>query len=960
MKRLCVAVIVLGVLAAAGPSSAGGREDLYAALDKERTEGDLGGALALYRKAAADREPRVRMEARLGEGRCLRRLGRPEEAREALTKLIEAGPPADLLAAAEVERARAVRAIEASQAEVTRGELERARAEADRLRAELERAEGGREEIERLKASLLEKDALVSELGGRLEKLRAAREDEREKGREAEKDLELRKQLAEHALAQARWAFREARFDEARAWLGQALTQDPLNAEAHEMLSRLGDAPSDRERLLGEVLRLLDFERRVRANELRMEADSLLSSGLEQLVQGRPEAAAARARECIALVAARPGFAAELRSRGEQAESLLVRAVLRGAAEKPPAETPEASGAGAEEAWRETLRALLLDLAASPRPDGARLKIHDLPPPVAAEAESPDPESPGTPGLALSRDPVDAGDLYVALVPELVEPGAWGHGGSVIRRLGSSLAVHAPEAIHGEIEGLLERAETRQDAPVRVVLTAFAVEPARLPEASRTSGVAFRRLEAGAVTVLDARGAAYFRKALLGPARGEVLGEIELDLDPGRAVRAERTRSLNSAAPARSPGERRFVYGFFADLLPLRTGSRRGLALSAEVRLVEAAVSLPHAGGGEVQVPSLSHERMTAAARLPDGGALVLVGLQNPFSAGPFPKRSWLVVMARMGRGGASVPEGAVPAEPEPPAPGKGREIAAIDLTGLDPEIPDDPSPAFRGEAARADESRAGFLLRYLYEAIGTDAFRDSDVSLTVNRGKAWIVGGQDLKVRARDAVANLRAGRDKLVSIRIRAASVTNAEEASLIRGLTPGGRVLGGEGVGLHLLEDEARLRVGYGVTGSPGRIPFLSDALAARSLQLVSVVRATRLTFLEEYRRGERDTLWPAYSEAEQGLAVDLRPVVLADGRVDLHLTARVARIHPDDPGPASPGGLPRVRSPVLTVSDARVAVLLDGKTTLLLSGLPAPTPVKDRRERLVLLADVRVTE
>ena len=125
-------------------------------------------------------------------------------------------------------------------------------------------------------------------------------------------------------------------------------------------------------------------------------------------------------------------------------------------------------------------------------------------------------------------------------------------------------------------------------------------------------------------------------------------------------------------------------------------------------------------------------------------------------------------------------------------------------------------------------------------------------------------------------------------------------------------------------------------------------------------MSVVRATRLTFLEEYRRDGRNTLWPAYAEAEQGLAVDLRPVVLADGRVDLHLTARVARIHPDAPGPPSPGGLPPVRSPVLTVADARVAALLDGKTTLLLSGLPAPTPQRDRRERLVLLADVLVGE
>ena len=211
--------------------------------------------------------------------------------------------------------------------------------------------------------------------------------------------------------------------------------------------------------------------------------------------------------------------------------------------------------------------------------------------------------------------------------------------------------------------------------------------------------------------------------------------------------------------------------------------------------------------------------------------------------------------------------------------------------------------------------------------------------------------GGEDLLERTRKAVDLLAAAREKLVSIRVRAAVVKPAEEGGLVAGRNSVGRVLAGEGVRVTALTGEDRRRTGYVLSGVAGRYPLLRERLYARPTQLVHTLRSTRSNYLSGFF-GDPDGSFPVYDSVEEGLAVEVRPVLRKDGGIDLLLTVRVARVL--DEGPKGKDA-PRTGRPVLTVTEARIAAPAGKDSSLLITGLPAPTPVADRRDRLVLLVE-----
>ncbi len=61
-----------------------------------------------------------------------------------------------------------------------------------------------------------------------------------------------------------------------------------LFPEARRLLAVLGDTLGERERLVREVLKLLDMERRIRLDDLRLQVDALISSEWLEMQTGMP------------------------------------------------------------------------------------------------------------------------------------------------------------------------------------------------------------------------------------------------------------------------------------------------------------------------------------------------------------------------------------------------------------------------------------------------------------------------------------------------------------------------------------------------------------------------------------------------------------------------------------------------------------------------------------------------
>jgi len=896
IQRILVISFCLLPAIVATPALAGGREDLYAAIELERVQGDLAGALELYRRAAASGVSEIVPTARLGEGRCLRLLDRTMEARQVLTAL----KGTEVAAAAERELAKLSR----PQQEDPVPESESPTRAPTETPAEAQA-----------------------------------------------RDQENRAALAKWYLSQARSVYRGARFNEAREWVRRALEVEPTNPKARELLLRLGDAPDDRGRLIRELFRLLDEERRLRLDDLSMRADALLSTGQELLLQGNLDDAVARFTECIALLDAIPTFDTDLSVRRERAVLFRDQAVLRGGhAPESPAPVPPTPPA-ASQRWRDTLGALLLDLGSARRPGDRLLRVYDL-----SGFAGPGREGPVGPGqLTVTEGHPSPGDLLENLVPKLVQPDSWNAGGHLLRAQGTDLVLYAPEELQASVQSLLTRIGTRQDPAARLTILAVAVAPHSLARAADVAETRFALNGSGAFAVLTAEQYVRLTEVLLKREHAETLGRLEVTVPPERTLGVEQVRTLNLEAPSDEDGEPVLAslrYGFSAALLPIWTANGFGLAVRAETRIPGEALSLPARTTGTFQVPSLATESIEAAAVIPPGGALVLAGLANPFEQRSLAGRKSLVLLispsSTTQAPAAQAPTDGSPGEVDAETP------LAVDLGDLFLKIGDEPAPPFRGSPPIPVESRTGFLLSWLDDAIGGELRGHAENSLTIGQGVVWVHGDLEFKERVQVLVKSLVAGSNRVVSLRIRAARISSREETRLFRGLTPAGRVVRGDGVRVHLLTGDDRRRVVYEIAGSEGRLSTLPRVADARSTQLVNVSRVTTSRYLRGHV-AEGGIRRPIYDQVDEGIAVELRPVVLEDGVIDLSIGVRVARILDRGAAGAAPE-MPGAARPLQAISSVTVRAALTMEETLMIAGIPAPTPIRGGRDRLVLLVEM----
>lgn len=915
MRRALALILLFAPVVLAGTA-----DDLFRALDLERGAGDHEAALALYRKVAESGGEAEAARARLGAARCLRILGRPEEAIRELDALDGKPLDAELRDAVDRERARLVKPAARS------AEEERLAAELEKTKAALQNEEGAREELEKR----------IADLESRLARLRGEEE------QDPRRELEYREMLAAYALDQAQASYREGRFEEALEWTDRALENDPGNADARELRRRLGDAPGGRDHLVREILRVLDHARQLRLDELQAEVSARLSSGGDLLVQGRLDEAAACFRDVIALVDSAPAFFHELAGPRAHAREMLERARVRGGdpAAVPPTRVKPDGRAGVSDEIEE----LLTRLTAADRPGALRLRVHPVPAPPAATGTDP---LPGTFGRA-ARTPA-AAPLLRSLLPVLFRPPAWEDTDQFVRDLGDALVVYAPEEVQLGVSALLRRISARQDPPVRLDAELVVVDPAGLAAAAGKAGVAFSPQSDAAYAVADAKAAAEFRAALLGDGGGESLGVenvTSLSGSPSALALTRRVNLLASRAAPADPELRRLDYGLGVELLPVRVEGDWGLAVRVDTTRLDDTLTLPSGPGSEVQVPAVATATADAAARVPAGSTLVLAGLANPFASGRGAPRSSLVLLVRVGAG-TEVAPGKPPAPAPAPAPAL---PIAVELEKLDVEPPDEPAAPFLGERTRVGASRSGFLTRYLLDLFRKD-LEPPDASLLVRPGVVWVYGGETLAARVREAVQGLAATRDRVVTIRVRAAAVSPAEEGRLLARLPTGGRVVEGEGVLTRVLgpDDLDRDGLRYFLAGTEGRIE-LPDTVLARPTQLVSVSRAVRTPFFRGMKSGPTGETWPDYGAVEEGLSLEFRPLLLPGDRIDLTATARVARVVAKEAEAAPPG---KPEAPLQTISVATVRAELTAGSALLVSGLGAPTPVSGRRDRLVVL-------
>jgi tetratricopeptide (TPR) repeat protein len=891
MRRLLILLLAfLAILSPSAPLLAGGREDLYAAMEAERVAGDLEGALHLYRRAANSEIAEIIPVARLGVGRCLRRLGRTEEAR----KTLEALTGTEVAAAARREL----------------GKLEQTGEPA-------------------VPPEVVEPGELPAEERAREQEHRAA--------------------LTKWYVSQARSAYRETRYEEAREWVRRALELQPTNREAREILLHLGDTPDDRGRLLREIFRLLDSERRLRLDDLMLRANALLSTGQAMLLQGDLDTAVERFVECIALLDANPSFDPDLASRRDNAVQFRDQAVLRGGSlpETMPEIPPDTT---ASDRWRDTLRALFLDLGSPRRPGDRLLRIYDL----GGFAGSERGEPPTAGQLSISEDRPFPGPLIAELIPSVVGSQAFARGRHLLRAEGSDLILYAPEEIQNEVQHLLTRLGARQDPAARLSVIALAASSPSLARAASEAEAVFEPRGEGAFAVLDSDHLMRLLDVLTSREHAEVLGRLEVTVLPERTVGVEQSRTLNIQAPPNESGEplfSRLRYGFQAAILPVWTKGGLGLSVSATATFPAEPLMLPAAPAGTFQVPSQARESVVAAGVIPPEGALAVAGLGNPFDQRSLAgRKSLLLLFVPSSTAVPAVsPETEDPFGGDPGAPGP----VSVDLGDLAAGIGDEPAPPFRGGPPMPEESRTGFLLSWLAEAVGSDLTNRPGNTLTVSQGVVRIHGDADFAEQVKALIKGLTAQSDRLVTIRIRAARVSTGEESLLFRGLSTTGRVIRGQGVRVHVLRGDERRRVVYEIAGAEGRLSRLPRVADARSTQLVNVSRVTT----SRYLRGtvaENGKRRPVYDLIDEGLAVELRPVALSGGVIDLSVGVRVARIL--DRGSA--GAAPRESGPerpLQVISAAQVRAALSPEETLMITGLPAPTPTEGRRDRLVLLVE-----
>src|SRR5262245_60491168 len=333
LATLAAAVLLplaLGLPAARAEDDA---TSLPRALFLEKTARDPRAALSAY--VALRSDPTVpaatRVEARLGEARCLLALHREPEAIEAWKRVLD--DPDAPLPAREEARARL-------------SEREKAKSTAVEEAAEAARREAAR----------------------RMEEVRL--------------EQEGRVRAAARLVEVAKGHLEARRYDDAREALIQALERNPNDETAAALLEEVGGYLADRGDLLRQAVRFVASNRLVDFRRLSSDLEGLKEAGRRALKDGKPAEAARILRDAIQRID-ESDFTADL---GEKRQELAVwfgkaldesraKGVPLDATLAVPAPPPEAQRG--PRAWRGEFFAMLGRIFASRAESGATLRFHD-------------------------------------------------------------------------------------------------------------------------------------------------------------------------------------------------------------------------------------------------------------------------------------------------------------------------------------------------------------------------------------------------------------------------------------------------------------------------------------------------------------------------------------------------------------------------------------------------------
>lgn len=917
-------------------------ELLRRAQREERVVGALDRAVELYREAArAGTDPVQRAQADVRAASCLRRLDRPNEARA----LLEAwrGGGVDLPASLVSRIRREWQALEAGKetAETTTEgaddprvaterlvDLERQR---DELQATLDdlvlQAELGDAENRELSDELARQRERLTAQQRLIDELRAAQDDPDSPEAVLHRRRSEKRERSRTWTSWARQLHQEGRFEDARAFLNEALRLDRDNADARVLLRRVSAPLGDRERLHQEILEVVALSHAVARARREAQVRALVEDGESLREEGRIEEATGPLLRARALLDGMDTEGPAWTALAAQVDTLLEEAERRGVTLRslPVEREPDL-----DPGWRQALRELL---AAAGREvhAGLDLGLHDLDRVIARTSEGLPPRVVRTraAGWTLSADTPSAAKLVAAFL-EGAEAAALELPGASIETAGASVVVVAEEAAQKRIADRLLALELQpgERRDVRVHARSGApgewaawLSRAGLPSRDVGAGVRVARVPAERIERLQTELAARTE---------EVRGDAVFRPQPLRAFRLLGGRV---AAP------------ITVDVLPLGAGDA-GVGLHVRTEWTPGE----RADGARIG------QSVWAGAPLGPGDGLLVHGLADPEQ----PRRdlSVLVVFgeARVGGetatedGGPSLPDplpGATPtAEPRgsrehslPSALARYHELGSASL-----QVADDPVPTRE---------------RSMVARLRTAAPDATDLRLQGDR--VQVIGPEAAHAAVRAELLRWSADVTPL-GFEVVAHAVDDELQRKLLEAVPRLSPVAGGAFAWSVLESAERRSVVNRLLLAHDERRTVLRREVAAPPTGRADAARWER----SSYRRsldttggdapswGRSETAW-----IETGLLVALRPFGrTGDGRADLDVSLRATFV--SDRGRRereTPLGTTAVERPTLSTVGGDLSVAIPEGGELLVTGLRNPYDGEDQPRSLVVLVRPR---
>lgn len=921
-------VPVVSVVGTRGPARADEdeRPSLVRALFLERTANDRRGALALFRRVAADEgaDPTTRAEGRLGAARCLAALGEDAEADRTLAALEE-----DETAPAAVRQ----------QARLLRERRAAARRTAEDAEARVRAAEAVR----------------------RAEQARVERE--------------ARLEAARLLYASAARHVEERRYDRAREDLISALQLHPTDERAAALLEEISSF-GDRGDLLRQAIRFVTTNRVLDFRRLESDVERRNKAALRHLRESRPDLAAATLVEAVARID-ESDFYADLADARRALVVLLRKAVedARTAGLPLPAGTTlpsEGPASAPVKAWRSEFYGLLARVFRGDSENIASIRFYDLtvPPDPAADVRG---SGFASSGVAATTAP---GSLRRARwveqhVRDTVAPGSWAGRDRLLERYDDLVVVeHAPGALR-EVDALVGAFAAGPPAPVRVEVRVYAATSAGVADAVRALELRARPGEPAVSAVATALSAPEQVRVLESLRTLQPLAHASLRLS-GRHATKVRFHEPTAACPwyagrddPKAPlviPDRDATYGLDLDLYAEDLPGMHGfVAVSAvaTVRRPDRPRLLP-TPQGNTRVPAFLTQVVEADRRVPHAGSLALLTLGNPFKAsgaagdaggGTHPD---LVVLV------TAVPESGGPVVDPPlrPAPVAGLETRQLDLGPLG-DVEDEPPPDDWPSAPFSDPSRLesarrrrdAFMTGWLVARLGT---QDGASSLVVSDGRVTATLSAGGHVRLAAEMARLLADASRLFTVEVTSDEVATERALAALR---DAGQRVDDPGQRLWRLDEAAAARFSarIGDPSAPAGLFSLRTRLAARHTQLVSARGLRSRSIVEEFRvvrdpKGAWKTV-PVNGTLEEGLVVSVRPVASLGGLATLDVAALVASVEKVEAWapPDTPGGAPSVVLPRHRVERAGGQGTFGDSDTIVLA---VPSPGSDGARTVVV--------